>query len=337
MIFSRQGSWSRIREIAAVGGEMKKNKVQFQKGLSEEAFRARYGTEEQCRAELFSWRWPEGFICPVCQGTVYVEIKHRKLYQCSHCRHQASLIAGTIFHSTKLPLTTWFAAMYHLTQSKKGISSLELGRRLGVSQNTAWKLEHKLMQVMLERDHDQPLAGERVEVDDAYLGGERSDGTTGRGTSGKTPFVAAVQTTAEGQPVRVKFSRVAGFTRADIKRWGQQHLSPGSTVYSDGLSCFLAIKDVGCRHQPIVTGSGKQAVQNPAFKWANTMLGNLKNSVAGTYHAIREKHVPRYLAQFQYRFNRRYKLGDMIPRLAWVALRTPPMPYRLLKLAEVCW
>jgi hypothetical protein len=73
------------------------------------------------------------------------------------------------------------------------------------------------------------------------------------------------------------------------------------------------------------------------FKWANTMLGNLKNSVAGTYHAIREKHVPRYLAQFQYRFNRRYKLGDMIPRLAWVALRTPPMPYRLLKVAEGCW
>jgi hypothetical protein len=179
--------------------------------------------------------------------------------------------------------------------------------------------------------------------------------------------------------VRVKFSRVAGFTREEIKRWGQQPLSPGSTVDSDGLSCFLGIKDVGCHHQPMVTGSGKQAVQplahpsdalparqrrqaaakgNPAFKGANTMLGNLKHSVAGTYHALREKHVPRYLAQFQYRFNRRYKLGDMplahpkdalsarqrrqaavkgIPRLAWVALRTPPMPYRLLKLAEGCW
>jgi ribosomal protein L37AE/L43A/transposase-like protein len=317
--------------------ELAKNKVQFQKGLSEEAFRARYGTEEQCRAELFSWRWPSGFICPACHGTSYVEITGRKLYQCSQCRHQASLIAGTIFHSTKLPLTTWFAAMYHLTQGKKAISSIELGRRLGVSQTTAWKLQHKLMQVMLERDHDQPLTGERVEVDDAYLGGERSDGTTGRGTSGKTPFVAAVQTTVEGQPVRVKFSRVAGFTRADIKRWAQQHLSPGSTVYSDGLSCFLGIKDVGCRHQPMVTGSGKQAVQNPTFKWVNTLLGNLKNSLVGTYHAIREKHVPRYLAQFQYRFNRRYRLGDMIPRLAWVALRTPPMPYRLLTLAEVYW
>jgi hypothetical protein len=86
-----------------------------------------------------------------------------------------------------LPLTTWFAAMYHLTQSQTGMSSLELGRRLGVSQTTAWKREHKLMQVMLERDHEQPLTGERVEVEDADLGGERSDGTTGRGASGKTP------------------------------------------------------------------------------------------------------------------------------------------------------
>ncbi len=77
--------------------------------------------------------------------------------------------------------------MYHLTQSQTGMSSLELGRRLGVSQTTAWKREHKLMQVMLERDHEQPLTGERVEVEDADLGGERSDGTTGRGASGKTP------------------------------------------------------------------------------------------------------------------------------------------------------
>src|SRR5687768_5166033 len=110
MIFSRQLIWSKIKEAKQLGAEMKKNTVQFQKGLSEEAFRARYGMEEQCRAELFSWRWPDGFICPVCQDTVYVEIKSRKVYQCSQCRHQTSLIAGTIFHSTKLPLTTWFAA-----------------------------------------------------------------------------------------------------------------------------------------------------------------------------------------------------------------------------------
>lgn len=325
---------------------MARNTVQFQKGLSEAAFRAQYGTEEQCRAALVAWRWPDGFRCPRCQGTRDVEIKARKLYQCCVCRHQASLTAGTIFQATKLPLTTWFTAIYLLTQSKKGISSLELARRLGVSQFTAWKLQawklqHKLMQVMLERDHDQPLTGERtgerIEVDDAYLGGERCDGTTGRGASGKTPFVAAVQTTADGKPVRVKFSRVAGFTREEIKRWAGQHRRPGSIVYSDGLGGFRGISEAGCTHQPIITGSGKKAVQNPTFNWVNTLLGNLKNSLTGTFHAIRAKHVPRYLAQFQYRFNRRYTLAEMIPRLVWAALRTPPMPYKLLKVTEVCW
>ena len=81
MIFSRQLIWSRSKGAKRLGAEMKKNTVQFQEGLSEEAFRARYGTEEQCRAELFSGRWPDGFICPVCQGTVYVEIKSRMVYR----------------------------------------------------------------------------------------------------------------------------------------------------------------------------------------------------------------------------------------------------------------
>jgi transposase-like protein len=319
------------------GVEMTKNVVQFQKGLSEAAFRAQYGSEEQCRAALFAWRWPQGFVCPRCGETRHVALQTRPLYQCSRCRHQVSLIAGTIFQATKLALTTWFAAIYHLTQGKKGISSLELARRLGVSPFTAWKLQHKLMQVMLERDHDKPLDGERVEVDDAYVGGERSGGKRGRGRAGKTPFVAAVETTSDGKPVRVKFSRVAGFRRVSIKRWAVQHLRPTGTVYSDGLKAFRGIADAGCTHQPIVTGSGKKAVTNPAFTWANTLLGNLKTSLAGTYHAIHDKHVPRYLAQFQYRFNRRYDLPTMILRLGWAAVRTPPMPYRLLKMAEVHW
>ena len=110
------------------------------------------------------------------------------------------------------------------------------------------------------------------------------------------------------------------------------HLLPGS-----GSLTNRERADAGCCHRSIVTGSGKKAVRTPAFKWANTLLGNLKTSLAGTFHTIRDKHVPRYLAQFQYRFNRRYDLAAMIPRLGWAAVRTPPMPYRLLKLAEVYW
>ena len=220
---------------------MAKNIVQFQKGLGEAAFRLQYGTEEQCRAALFSWRWPRGFVCPKCGETHSVVLRTRPVHQCSTCRHQVSLMAGTIFHATKLPLTTWFTAIYHLTQGKNGLSSLELARRLGVSHYTAWKIQHKLMQVMLERDQDKPLTGERIEVDDAYIGGERSGGKRGRGSAGKTPFVAAVETTAEGRPVRVKFSRVANFRRVSIKGWAVRHLRPAGPVYSDGLNAFRGI------------------------------------------------------------------------------------------------
>jgi transposase-like protein len=310
-----------------------RSKVQFQKGLSEAAFRAKYGTEELCRAAVFAMRWPNGFACPACGGTEHVLVSPRQLYQCRRCRHQASLTAGTIFHSSKLALTVWFQAIYHLTQSKAGISSLELARRLGVTQTTAWKLKHKLLQVMLEREAKKPLTG-RVEMDDAYLGGERSGGKRGRGSPGKTPFIAAVETTATGKPVRIKLRRVKGFRRSEVEAFAKQSLDPACTVISDGLACFSAVTEAGCAHQPIITGSGRKAARHPAFRWVNTMLGNVKAAMTGTYRAVREKHAPRYLAEFAYRFNRRYDLGSMIERLAWVGLRTPPMPYRLLKMAE---
>ena len=129
---------------------MARNVVQFQKGLSEPAFEQQSGTEERCRAIVIASRWPHGFECPVCGGRQYCVVTTRDLYQCAKCRRQTSPIAGTIFASTHLPLRLWFRAIYHLTQTKQGISSIELGRRLGVTQTTAWKIKHKLKQVMLE-------------------------------------------------------------------------------------------------------------------------------------------------------------------------------------------
>src|SRR5207244_8381591 len=98
--------------------------------------------------ELANSGLPSGFVRPVCAGQHHSFVKTRALYQCTACRRQTSVIAGTIFAATKVPLCTWFRAMYHLTQSKGGISSIELGRRLGVTQTTAWKIKHKLMQAM---------------------------------------------------------------------------------------------------------------------------------------------------------------------------------------------
>jgi transposase-like protein len=312
---------------------MSKNKVQFQSGYSLIDLFQHYGTEKQCREALFNWRWPTGFNCSECGDDKYCFLKTRKLYQCNKCHHQTSLISGTIFEQTKLPLTTWFLAIHLITQSKSGLSALALKREVGISYNTAWSMKHKIMQVMKERDDGKPLTG-IIQLDDVYWGGERHGGKRGRGSKNKVPFVAAVSLNEEGHPIAMNMNVVKGFRLTEISRWAKQHLQPESTVISDGLSCFTAVSDADCYHVSIVTGGGFQSVTKKEFAWVNTMIGNVKNAITGTYHAIDPKHLPRYLAEFCYRHNRRFQLEDMIPRFGYVAVRTPPMPGHLLKLAE---
>ena len=214
---------------------MPKNRVQFQRGMSLGEFMARYGTQEQCEVALFAWRWPQGFVCPECGHAGYCTLKGRRLFQCNACRRQSSVTAGTVFAGSKLPLPLWFLAMHLMTQAKNGMSSLELARQLGVSQNSAWFMKHKLMQAMLEREGARRLQG-LVQIDDAYWGGRRRGYKRGRGTRGKTPFVAAVQTDPEGRPQRLSLNRVRGFRSREIARWGRARLATGTAVCSDGLA-----------------------------------------------------------------------------------------------------
>ena len=192
---------------------MPRNRVQHQKGLSDDAFERRYSDEEACRKAWFAWRWPEGFKCPRCAGSKYCEIRGRQLLQCRQCRYQTSLIAGTVLQGTKLPMRVWFRAMHLLAQGKKGLSNIELGRRLGISTNAAWRVQHKLMQAMIERDRRYKLgaAGPRIEIDDAYIGGERTGEGSGRGRRGHTPFIMAVETSADRRPLYARLQVVRGF------------------------------------------------------------------------------------------------------------------------------
>ena len=133
----------------------------------------------------------------------------RKLQQCHRCNRQTSITAGTLFEATKLPLTVWFQGIDFMTQDKKGASAMTLHRQLGISYNAAWRMKHTLMQGMMERDREHLLGG-FIQLDDAYLGGERSGGKRGRGAPGETPFVAAVETHEAGHPQRVKLTVVEG-------------------------------------------------------------------------------------------------------------------------------
>jgi len=312
---------------------MSKYAVQFQKGMSLQQFLSAFGTEAQCRETLFQMRWPDGFRCPSCGHHSHCQLQSRPLIQCHRCHHQTSLTAGTVMAHTKLPLTTWFLAMYLLTQSKNGISAMELRRHLGVRYPTAWLLKQKLMQTMRERDDGTPLSG-TVQVDDAFWGGERRGGKRGRGAAGKTPFVAAVACATDGWPLRMRMTPVKTFSSVAIEQWAHAHLAAESTVISDGLPCFRAIGAV-CPHQALVTGGGPASVEVPEFNWVNTTLGNVKNAMQGTYHAVRSRHLGRYLGAFAWRFNRRYQLDRLVHRLAWAACRTPPLPYRFATIAEI--
>jgi transposase-like protein len=307
-----------------------KNKVQFQKGLSLTQFLADFGTEAQCEQALFDARWPQGLSCPHCAGASFCRLRSRRAtFQCNHCKRQVSLLAGTIFQATKLPLTTWFLARYCLAQAKHGLSALALGRHLGGNNNTAWLLKHKLMQAMLERDRSYRLQG-TVQVDDADWGGELPGGKRGRGWENKTPFLIAVQGTAEGQPEGMQLSVLEGFRKSELERWAQQQRTPGSTVQSDGLACFGGVEAVGCQHRARVTGGGKAACELPELLWVNTILGNVKRSLHGTYHAFAAKYAARYLAEFAYRFNRRYDLTALPERLLHAAALAAPLPRPLV-------
>ena len=300
------------------------------RGLSEAEFRERFGTEEACRGALLGMRWPEGLACPGCGGRSFCELRGRKVLQCNRCKRQVSLTAGALLQDSKLPLATWFAAIYHLTQSKNRISSVELGRRLGVKQGTAWLMKHKLMRAMQAREAKKPKLAGRVEIDDAYLGGERPGGKRGRGAAGKTPVVAAVATTAERKPRRLRLSVVNGFRKREVEKVAKRDLAAGSTVVSDGLSCWPAVAKAGCAHVPMRTGSGRQAARWAPFRWVNTCLGNIKTAITATCHHVSPKHAQSYLTGFAYRFNRRFELDSIVERLAWAAAHTAPQPYRVV-------
>ncbi len=314
---------------------MAMNRIQFQPGMSLFELFQQFGTEAHCEAALEQARWPEGFRCPRCDGTAYcvLRVRARKTFQCNTCHHQTSLIAGTLFEGTKLGLTVWFLAIYLISQAKTGLSALALKRDLGVSYPTAWLMHHKLMQAMVEREADYVLCG-TVQVDDAYLGGELNGGTAGRGSENKVPFVAAVSLNSDGHPLRAKFTQLPGFTRKAIAKWASSTLSPQSIVVSDGLACFAGVTDAGCAHRPTVVG-GRKPKELPMFHWVNTVLGNVKSSLSGAYHAFGySQYAERYLGAIAYRFNRRFDLHALHNRLLVAAVATGPRPERWIRMAE---
>ena len=172
-------------------------------------------------------RWPSGFACPACghQAHSTFQAEGRTYWQCAHCRVQTTLLSGTLFHCTKLPLTTWFQALYLISQNKSNLSALSLKRHLGVFYRTAWLVKHKVMETMAERESGRRLSGVVV-ADDAYLGGGHA-GKPGRGTENKALFMAAVELNERRLPPACPLRSAAGYSPAPtIRAWVTRALDP---------------------------------------------------------------------------------------------------------------
>lgn len=207
-------------------------------------------------------------------------------------------------------------------------------RQLGFSYRSAWPIKHKIMEAMHLREDRRELTG-RVAMDDAYLGGELSGGKAGRGSQNKVPFVAALQTTHGGHPA-LACPRQQPHTEQEVAIFAASHIAPSATVVSDGLWRSCATTTVGAEHERHFTGGDKGSVRLLRFNAVNTLLGNLKNAISGTYHAVGfAQYAHRYLAKFWYRFNSRFNIKTILPRLHTALLTAPPSSESLLQAAGI--
>ena len=232
---------------------------------------------------------------------------NRRLRQCAGCRHQVSLTAGTVLHRTKTPLTHWFWTVYLMTTDKRGVSALLVQRQLGLScYETAWMMLHKLRRAMVNAVRE-PLHGE-IEVDETWVGGEQAGLRGSRQLKGRRAALVLVAVERRGRASgRVRMKVIPDFKSRTIIPFLQENVSPGSTIYTDGLKSFEGLTGAGFKHiartQPLRSELRRGA--KSAVPLADRAIGNLQQWLIGTYHGVSQPQLQVYLDEFVFRHNRR--------------------------------
>ena len=292
-------------------------------------FMERFGSQEACVEHLRTVRWGrnlERFACPACGHRKGWWLPRRQLVECRECHRQTSVTAGTVFHRLRSPLWKWFWAVYQLAQDKKGIAAIELAKQISVSYSTAWLILHKLRRAMRRRDEGYVLQG-LVEVDETYVGG-KAEGPRGRGANKKTPVAVALELRSDGKPGHVGMGSLERVDGHCLRRFAEQKIKKGATLKTDGWGAYRSVAKAGYGHEATVTGSGKAAVQK--FPWLHTFIANMKRMILGTYHSVSPKHLDGYLAEFNYRTNRRWLEANLFDRLIVAAVGSKAVTYREL-------
>jgi len=282
--------------------------------------------EEDCWEYLYRLRWPEGFLCPKCNHNKAWR-KRRNLFECASCHHETSITSGTVFQGTRKPLRLWFNVIWQVVSQKTGSSAQNLKDAMGFgSYQTTWSWLHKLRRAMVRPGRDR-LKGE-VEVDETFIGGGRS-GKRGRGAHGKTLVVVATECIGK-KCGRVRFECIPAASEHYLLSFINDYIEPGSKIVTDGWEGYRNVdKSIFIHEIRTISGSGQQA--HDLLPHVHLVDSLVKRWISGTHQGnIDPYHLPYYLDEFAFRFNRRLSShrGKLFYRLIQQALATPPKTYK---------
>lgn len=299
--------------------EVPKNQMEFEKMFS---------TEEQCLAYLQEFRFPHGYSCRKCDHTNYW-VNNRGLIICKYCRDELSITAGTIFHKSKLPLTTIFRALWWMVAQKNGVSASGLQRVLGLgSYRTAWTWLHKFRRLMVFPGRDR-LSGD-VEVDETLVGGKKA-GKRGRGAEGKTLVVIAIELMKKGTG-RVRLSVIPDASKKSLTKFIKENIEEGSTLITDGWKGYTGISKRGYHHT--IEDKTKMLDDQEILPNIHRIASLLKRWLLGTHqNYIGEQYLSYYLDEYTFRHNRRksHSRGLLFQRLIEQAVVHVPVEYKAIK------
>ena len=283
----------------------------------------RFATREACMDYLAQLRWPSGFICPHCTSDKAWRMGNG-LMLCTNCRHQQSVLAGTVLQDTHVPLQTWFRAMWYLCANKNGMSAQNLQRLLGLrSYNTAWLCLHKLRRAMVRPGRER-LSG-ILEVDETYLGAPQ-EGKRGRGAFGKKIVFIAVEV-REHKIGRIRLQCIPNVSGATLELSVAEVVQKGAVIRSDGWGGYNGLKHLGYAHE--VAAKADEELAEIVLPKCHLVISLLKRWILGTLQGnVGGEHLQDYLNEFTFRFNRRSSKsrGLLFYRLAELVVATAPNP-----------
>ena len=275
-------------------------------------FFERFSNNEKCLDYLVEVKWNGGFVCPHCSHTQAWKIR-RSIFKCKECRREVSVTAGTTFHKSKIPLQTWFQAIWLMVSQKNGVSALGLSQALGIKrQMTGWYLVKRIRSAMVRIGREK-LSG-TVEVDEVLIGGVKQ-GKRGRGAYGKILILVAVEDKGEQGIGRIRIIIIPDASSKSLTKAIESTVEKGSMIRTDGWSGYSAITNHGFRHT-VIKRQPAEPGDDPT-PLVHRIASLLKRWLLGTHQGGVRSHISAYLEEYVFRFNRRrsHSRGKLFYRL----------------------